>query len=104
MVASRSGRSGNGPRRTPPSAPPAGAGSDSKARGGHAPRTGPPPPPTSRLAQRSLAVLLTVLVFGVVVFGAGAATATFGERWWGYVVGGTFCVVMVIGALRGSRH
>ncbi|MCM3886851.1 hypothetical protein [Frankia sp. R82] len=101
MAAQRSGRPGGGPRRTPPSGPSRPRRTPSSAL---PPRTGPPPPPSSKLAQRSLAVLLTVLVFGLVVFGLGAATATFGERWWGYVLGGVFCVLMVIGALLSGRR
>jgi len=49
-------------------------------------------------------VLLTVMLFGLIVFGAGAGFATFGERWVGYVVGGLFCVVMVVGAVVSSRR
>ncbi|MCK9877996.1 hypothetical protein MXD59_19840 [Frankia sp. Ag45/Mut15] len=98
--------SGEGPRRTPPN-PPAGPRRTPPSRKRSAvplpPRTGPPPPSSSRVAQRVLAVFMTVLVFGLVVFGMGAATATFGERWWGYAIGGLFCVLMVIGAVRGGR-
>ncbi|MBL7488614.1 hypothetical protein I6A60_14745 [Frankia sp. AgB1.9] len=56
-------------------------------------------------AQRALAILLTVLFFGLVVFGLGALFAVFHERTWGYVIGGFACVVMVyagINSLRGS--
>ncbi|ADP84063.1 hypothetical protein [Pseudofrankia inefficax] len=56
-------------------------------------------------AQRALAILLTVLFFGLVVFGLGALFAVFHERTWGYVIGGFACVVMVyagISSLRGS--
>ncbi len=92
MGASRPDRPADGPRRTPPSRPPP-------------PRTGPPPPPSSRFAQRALAVLLTGLLFGLIVFGAAAgADAVGAHRWEGYLVGGVFCLVMVLAAVRSSRH
>jgi hypothetical protein len=108
VAAKRPPRPATGPRRTPPSSPST-ATSASRSRAprgpsGPPPRTGPPPPPASRLRQRLLAVLLTVMLFGLIVFGAGAGFATFGERWVGYVVGGLFCVVMVVGAVVSSRR
>ncbi|SNQ51516.1 conserved hypothetical protein [Frankia canadensis] len=112
----RPSRPADGPRRTPPGGaarPPRpgtspGTGTPSRpgaaAGSGPPPRTGPPPPPTSRLAQRVVAVLLTVLLFGLIVFGAGAGFATFTDRWVGYAVGGLFCVVMVGAGIWSSRR
>jgi hypothetical protein len=53
--------------------------------------------------QRVVAVLLTVLLFAVIVLGAGALFAVFGYRGWGYLAGAGFCLVMVAAALLGRR-
>jgi hypothetical protein len=46
-----------------------------------------------------------VLLFGLIIFGAAAAAdAADGERWWGYLLGGLFCAIMVAAALRGRHH
>jgi hypothetical protein len=55
------------------------------------------------IAQRVLAVVLTVLLFAVIVFGAGAIFGAFGQRGWGYLIGGAFCLVMVAAGLLGRR-
>ena len=56
-------------------------------------------------AQRALAVLLTLLLFALVIFGLAAVFALFGHRNWGYVVGALACAVMTyagINSLRGE--
>jgi hypothetical protein len=55
-------------------------------------------------AQRAVAVLITVLFFALVVFGAGAVFATAGHRTWGYAAGGLFCVVMAGAAVVVDRR
>ncbi|OHV45387.1 hypothetical protein BCD48_01350 [Pseudofrankia sp. BMG5.36] len=51
-----------------------------------------------------MAVLLTVGLFGLVIFGMGALFALFDHRVWGYVAGALACAVMVGAAVNGSRR
>ena len=55
-------------------------------------------------AQRALALLLTVLFFGLVIFGLGALFAVFHHRFWGYAVGVAACVVMTCAGVRQLRR
>lgn len=53
-----------------------------------------------RRSQRFVAVVLTLLLFGLIVVGASAVFAIFGHRGWGYVAGALICVVMAIAGWR----
>lgn len=55
-------------------------------------------------AQRSLAVVMTAMLFAIVVLGFGLVFSIFGHRVVGMAVGGVFCLLMVAGFVRDSRH
>jgi hypothetical protein len=54
--------------------------------------------------SRLLAVLLTVLLFALIIFGAVAIARALHHTAWGWAFGVGFCLLMVYGFLRQSKH